>query len=713
MQNIVNLAAEISGGTEAMISFLDKDYQHILVGSTLNKQHTPLHSSFCIHCVNHEGPLAVSDATADHRFANNKFVRNFPFIRSYVGIPLSTPGGVLLGVLCSISSKKNSFTARTIELLTPLAEAAEAFLALLESNSELQRLNLELEDEARKLNRTEAVFRQAEKVGGIGIWQVDLDTSELIWSEQVYKIHGRIPGERVTVSDAADHYIEGDREMVLNAVNRATRFGETFEFEASIRRQDGSVRRVRSKGERVEFDGQPDRVIGIFYDVTESYETFQDLKFAASHDGLTGLRNRQAFDAELANRIRSHDPWKGDFHVILIDLDGFKDVNDFFGHLVGDVVLQQAASRLENVIGPNDLAARWGGDEFVVVSQQGLSTDEARQFAERIIAAISTRIEVSGNNVSVGASCGLSMYREGLSGKELLRRADLALYHGKAREPGRAHSYRPEFESAMAYRQNAVDSVRSAIDEGRIFAGYQSIVELRTGEIVGMESLLRLREPNGKVVAASQVLPALLDPTLSRRVFETMFAAVCSDFHRLSAALPHLQFLSINATEADLLCRDFLAKFTQTLETYSVPPQSISLEVTETLLMVNDTQYIRGVLNELKRLGVSIALDDFGTGFSSLAHLRDFPIDKVKIDKSFVNNLTLKQSQLGIVQALVAMGQNLSLDIVAEGIETDTERAMLQHLGCKLGQGYLFSKALSLEEIELLAGRPIGRRLIA
>lgn len=703
LSDITRLAAEVLNGSSAMVSLLDNKSQHLHARSGIEVTETPLEVSFCLHCVEADRPMLVEDAATDPRFAQNPLVTGAPFIRSYAGIPVHAANGIPLGTLCVISPEPGAFDEQSLARLGPLAQSVEGYLALLDRNLELERLNVRLAEQTIEADRKNVIFRQSADVGGTGVWQIDLETSELHWSDQVYRIHGIPVGTHVSVDDAIECYLESERDMVRAAVDRAMADDVPYTFEASIMRPDGAIRRVRSMGERVSFEGEADRMIGVIYDITEAHDTYETLKHTADHDSLTGLLNRHAFDLQLSSKIRKFDPWRGPFHVILIDLDGFKDVNDFFGHLVGDLVLKKVASRLQGALAKGDVLARWGGDEFVVVTEQGKDPEHAIELAERLIEAISPRIEVGGNDVSVGASCGISSYLENLSAKELLRRADLALYHGKAREPGRAHAYRREFEADMKNRQVAIDSVRSAIADDRLFAAYQPIIELESRKVVGLESLLRLHDENGDVLTASNVQPALLEPALSRRVFDSMLASICNDLKRLKLALPDLEFLSINVTEADLLCRDFMTRFLDRLQDAGIEPGDICLEFTEMLLMVNDTNYVKQVLAQLRQAGVSIALDDFGTGFSSLSHLRDFPIDRVKIDKSFVAGLTLDHSNLAIVQALIAMSQNLSIDIVAEGIESERDCASLIELGCKLGQGFHFSPASSVERIEALA----------
>ena len=244
--------------------------------------------------------------------------------------------------------------------------------------------------------------------------------------------------------------------------------------------------------------------------------------------------------------------------------------------------------------------------------------------------------------------------------------------------------------------------MRSALTEDRLFAGYQPIVHLADRNLVGFEALMRLDTRSGKRLTATQVLPAILDPILSREISDRMIRLVCGEFPGIIAARPDVQFVSLNATEADLLSRDFADRLLCSLQAHHVAPRAVTLEITETMLLVNDGASVQAVLSRLRSAGMQIALDDFGTGFSSLSHLRDFPIDKVKIDGSFVQKMCSEHQSRLIVQALIGMAKNLGKEVIAEGIETEEQRELLLQMGCYYGQGYLFSPAETASRLGLL-----------
>ena len=439
------------------------------------------------------------------------------------------------------------------------------------------------------------------------------------------------------------------------AVNNAIHNFEPFEFEASLLSAEGNSRRVKSVGEYMQGDAiRSPRLVGVFQDISDSYRAHMSIRHAAEHDSLTNLYNRYAFDRVLRDQLERSHSEDQPLCLLLVDLDGFKDVNDVFGHLVGDVILEEVSARISRVVPNGTTVARWGGDEFAIITKPGTSLTEATRIGENILSEIVDQSDISGRKISIGGTCGLAQASKKATGKELIHKADLALYHGKAHEPGQVHTYHASFERSNLLRHKAIVEVRSALKEGRLFAGYQPIVKLTNYHLVGLEALMRLHTRAGELVTATQVLPAIIDPVLSRSIGERMLDFVCADMPELKLAQPDLEFLSINATEADLISRDFAQKFLKVLDATQVNPKNVTLEVTETMLMVNDSSTVRNVLTILNLAGIQIALDDFGTGFSSLSHLRDFPINKVKIDRSFVAKICTDHQDRLIVQALAA-----------------------------------------------------------
>ena len=697
----------------ALISLVDADRQWFLSSIGVDVSETPREISFCNHAIAGECTLLVPDASKDERFLTNPLVTSAPHIQSYMGEPIRSPDGAFIGTLCVADNRPGRFSECDIAKLQRLARLTEEQIKYRSEAVRTLALNDRLEQQTKALKRSNHIFEQAEKIAKVGSWQIDLLNDNLTWSKEVYNIHGLAHETPITVKDAIRYYVGEERSDLVRAMSHSITTGKAFCVDADFISDDKQMKRVRVMGELLN-RGTPEseRLVGVIQDISEAYNSQLALRRAADHDSLTGLLNRSAFDRMLLNRLQSRKRDDSEVFVLLFDLDGFKDVNDTFGHLVGDVVLEEVSARLLNEIPADAAAARWGGDEFVVIAPSGVSKEGVVALSERILGAVERKFAICDSKLNISATCGIAVSEHSITGNELLRRADLALYHGKDREPGRCHYYLPEMEAKNYQRLKAIAEVRSALDQNRLYAAYQPIVELSTNRLIGLEALMRLQSPNGQEVTATQVLPALFDPITSRDIGREMTRFIGEDVGGLLVAQPDLQFVSLNATEADLLTRQFASKALHALQHYDVAPQNIVVEVTETMLMVNDRQTVRSVLHELSAAGIQIALDDFGTGFSSLSHLRDFPIDKVKIDGSFVRNICSNHQDRMIVQALIAMAKNMNIDIIAEGIETENQRTLLMQMGCTYGQGYLIKPPETACRIKLLNLSSSNRHLI-
>lgn len=700
---ITGLCRQIFDCSVALISLVDEDRQWFLSAQGVDVTETPREYSFCAHALTGGRALLVSDALEDDRFSASPLVVAGPRLRSYLGQPLATRNRHLIGTLCVADTRPERFDEKDVAALRILAKTVEDLIEAHAQRKESAHLAAHLEDRSARIEEANRVFRQAEKTAKIGSWELDLETGALHYSEQALEILGYKDEERLTLEKVLDRYVAEDRSRVEGKMAEVIETRGSSSLEVDFVTFDGQRKHLMVVGEYL--DGgidRPARLVGIFQDISEGYHARLALERAADRDALTGLFNRHAFDRILGERMRLQRASDEDFFVLLIDLDGFKDVNDTFGHLLGDAVLEEISARISDTVPEGATAARWGGDEFAVITPVGTSLAGARKIGSRLIKVIGAQVAIADRRIDVSATCGMARSDDVVSAREFMRRADLALYHGKSREPGRVHAYDATLESANRLRQDAISKVRNALHEDRLFAGYQPIVELETSTIVGFEALMRLNTRAGESVTAHQVMPALLDPALSREIGERMLSQICSEFSEIEQAQPGIKFVSINATEADLLSRNYAGRLLTALDCHRIRPNQVTLEVTETMLLVNDAQTVQLVLSRLRNCGMKIALDDFGTGFSSLSHLRDFPIDKVKIDGSFVQKMCHDHQTRLIVQALIGMARNLGIEVIAEGIESEEQRDLLLKMGCNYGQGFLFSPAETACRLKLL-----------
>lgn len=697
---ITVLASTMLGCPTALLSIVEDERQWFLGRTGFDCPETPRDSSFCAVCIAGSEPLLVSDARADLRFRNNPLVTGAPFIRSYLGVPIRGEGDVLLGALCAISPEPHAFCPDQIAPLSVLAELAEQSIALNVRTRALSSANA-------ALKQTSQIFRQAERATNVGSWRMDLASNRLFWSDQVYAITGLEPGQWVSVEEAVQLYDAKDHTMVRAALDDTIAHGKPFAFETSICRGDGEPRRIRVVGERIDVDGRPDSVAGIIQDCTDEHLRNAALKRAAEHDRLTGLFNRASFDRKLAAAIRRAD--REAAMVALIDLDGFKDVNDTLGHLVGDRVLVAIAEHLHQRIRRGMFLARWGGDEFALLFPPSMTQADATVFLHELIGELDDVVALGRSALSIGATCGLARMDQPGSGEEIMRRADLALYRGKEQGRGGVVCWDEQIEARQCERQRAITRLRDALNQGRAVAAYQPIVDLPSGRITSLEALLRLRDEDGSLITASEIFSALLDPELSRRVSRVMLDAVIKDGPAILALLGPDTRIGLNLSEADLRKDDFVRHLIDVVDDSPMSPANFTIEVTETMLLDASGQ-LHASLAMLDRCGFTICLDDFGTGFSSLTHLRQFPIQKVKIERDFIAAIREDHQSRLIIQAIVQMGHSLGLRVVVEGVETEEQETFLRGIGCRHVQGYRYGRPMLIEDLCEELGSPQAER---
>jgi diguanylate cyclase (GGDEF)-like protein len=691
---ITLLASKMLGCPIALLSIVEEDRLWFLGRTGVAIDEVPRTVCFCTVCVAEDAPLLVSDARCDERFCESAMVTGPPFIRSYLGIPIKSDDGARIGALCGLSSEPFAFCQDQIGPLSVLAELAEQSIALEQRTQALSRANAALKQVTR-------VFRQAERATNIGSWRVDLATLELFWSDQVYAINGLERGAPVTVEQAIALYDPEDREMVNAVLAEAIAKGTPFAFETSIARANGERRRIRVVGERVDVDGRPDSVAGIIHECTEEYLRNVALKRAAEHDRLTGLFNRASFDRKLAAAMRRADTEP--VMVALLDLDGFKDINDTLGHLVGDRVLVALAAHFRQRLGQGMFLARWGGDEFALLFPPTMTLAAAHAFLEQLIAELDDVVALGSSALTIGATCGLARIAQPGSSEEIMRRADLALYHGKEQGRGSVVCWDEQIEARQTERQRAIARLRAALGEGRALAAYQPIIALDTGKVVSLEALLRLRSEDGSLIAASEIFSALLDPELSRRVSRVMLDQVIADAPAILSLLGPQVRIGLNLSEADLRKDDFVRHLIDVVDDSPLTPANFTIEVTETMLLEAGGQ-LHASLAMLDDCGFTICLDDFGSGFSSLTHLRQFPIRKVKIDRDFIAAIGVDHQSRLIIQAIVQMGHSLGLRVVVEGVETEEQETFLRAIGCRYVQGYRYGRPALIEDLPAAIG---------
>jgi diguanylate cyclase (GGDEF)-like protein len=423
--------------------------------------------------------------------------------------------------------------------------------------------------------------------------------------------------------------------------------------------------------------------------------------YLAFHDSLTGLPNRAAFQRRLDELSRDQ---LGSFALVLLDVDDFKLINDTMGHDAGDAVLLAFADRLAASIRPGDLVARLGGDEFALLVGKLDDAHELEDLAIRLLDRLREPCEHRDKAIRSRASIGAASSSGTDGAEDMLKHADLALYEAKASGRGTYRLYNPAMWSTMIGRREMLSVAASALDGGFIEPFYQPKIDLHTNRIIGFEALMRCCLPGEKPRGPESFAAAFEDSSLAVKLSDRLIDAVIDDIARWRAAELPFGHVAINAALAELRRGDFAERLLAKLERAGIPPRAIQVEVTESVLLGREIEHVERTFAELARSGIKLALDDFGTGFASLTHLKRFPIEIIKIDRSFVRELQIDAEDGAIVDALISLGRALKIEVVAEGIETMAQRDFLSALGCAVGQGYLFGSAVPARDIAGLLG---------
>jgi diguanylate cyclase (GGDEF)-like protein/PAS domain S-box-containing protein len=451
--------------------------------------------------------------------------------------------------------------------------------------------------------------------------------------------------------------------------------------------------------------GAVSRLLVVSRDITRQKQSEERVRWIANHDSLTGLPNRLLFQERLDHMVRP-DEGESHFALLLLDIDEFKRVNDTLGHDAGDALLVTFAERLKEASRQDDIVARLGGDEFAVILN-GVETEEAVTDAvDAVMNALRRPWAHGGTLLDCDASIGASLYpKDGTSRAELMKHADIALYVAKASGRGNLKLFQAAMRAEMQNRISMLSLARDAIDRDWIVPFYQPKVDLRTGEIAGFEALLRWRHPGKGIQSPDTIAAAFEDLTIASGISDRMIDRVIADVRRWRAEGVDFRHVAINASAAEFRCGDFAERLLERLHEAEVPPACLQIEVTETVFLGRGAECVERTLKILSQAGVTIALDDFGTGYASLSHLKQFPVDLLKIDRSFVRDLGRQPDAAAIIRAVINLGHSLEIEIVAEGIETGAQEARLLAEGCDYGQGYLYSPAVPAADVAAVLAR--------
>lgn len=542
------------------------------------------------------------------------------------------------------------------------------------------------------LNEHGLVIEANETLAGI----LDVDNAQII---------GRRPSDFDTSEDA-----EHAQRLLHDIIDGG---GEAATFEQRIVRRDGNARWA-SVMVSVAEGARDVRLIAMMQDITERKALEAKLLHQAFYDGLTGLANRALFRDRVEHALARTQRERSEVAVVFLDLDNFKSVNDTLGHAAGDALLRIVATRLLNATRGCDTVARLGGDEFAVVLEHVRTETDAIIVAERIINSLNTPIELeSGNAVRANASIGIARADGAETVEELLRNADVAMYAAKSGTRGGYVFFDPSMHSTLVDRVLLENDLRDAVDRNEFWVAYQPIVDLETRTIRGLEALARWEHPERGTIHPEAFIGVAEETGLIISIGRMVLMESCKAAARWNDEREPANQLSltVNLSAKQLQSPDLIRDVRFALESSGLRPEHLILEITESVIMQNGEATV-GRLRDLKALGTRLAVDDFGTGYSSLAYLQQFPVDILKIDRSFTNRLNKGKNEDALARTIIALGELLTLRTVAEGVELEGQHDRLLALGCDYGQGYLFSKPVAATAIDELLRQPLPQEAV-
>lgn len=489
-----------------------------------------------------------------------------------------------------------------------------------------------------------------------------------------------------------------DRRRVMTHLQRALRNHEPVAFEHRIICAGGNEKWLWHRG-CVHERGGPPELESFVVDITERKYEEQQLAYLANHDALTGVANRSMFMEQVGKSIQRADRHGEMIACLFLDLDRFKRVNDSFGHAFGDELLQQVSERLKRCIRGNDLIGRLGGDEFTVLLDGIAEPQDAAAAAKKILDELVRPYDIRGRHFTISASIGISCYPGDANDRAaLLRNADAAMYHVKS-SGRRGYRFYSSEMSSQAFETLALTSgLRAAIERDELRLYYQPRVDLRTGRVSGLEVLTRWDSPEFGKVPPSRFIPLAEDVGLIGPLGEWVLREACRQAIAWDVdGLPHAR-ISVNLSPRQFRDEQLARQIAAVLKETGLPPARLELEITESTMM-QDHVAAAETLRTLKTLGVKLSVDDFGTGYSSLHLLKKFPLDYLKVDRSFISGVPDDDDDVAITEAIIAMAKRLNLGVVAEGIETEAQGIFVRSSGCDEGQGHLFSRPVAEAEI--------------
>lgn len=571
----------------------------------------------------------------------------------------------------------------------------------------------------RDLSLSQSRLAKTQELAKLGTWLIDIDSNIFQCSPQASNVLGLNDLNRqITYDDFFTTIQSQEKSNVKKKVDEAIRFNDRLHINYQIDLPNGTQKHILNQGEPlINKNNQTDIYLGVVQDVSKLKQAEEEIRYLAFYDSLTGLANRKLFLDRLDLEIQKAQRNNQKFAILFIDLDHFKSINDTLGHHNGDLLLKNVAQTLkENIRGTDtvshlgkesseSLIARLGGDEFTILLSNIKKPESAAIVARRLLKKIAKPYQLEGNSVTVTSSIGVSVFpSDGSDPDTLLKHADSAMYHAKNKGKNNYQFYKESLNLAIAEHFNIEKDLKKAAERGEFVLFYQPQIRLQDRKIIGAEALIRWVHPQKGMIAPNQFIPIAEESDLILDINKWVLQTACEQNNKWkNEGLSNIS-VAVNLSAYKFTEQHIIKSLLNIFDGSKDSIKNFELEITENIFM-RDTDEIVSILTQMKDLGFRIALDDFGTGYSSLKYLATFPVDTIKIDRSFIMGMGLQENNHIIIKAIIAMGHSMGKRIIAEGIETEEQFQMLQDYGCDEGQGFYFKPPVQASEFSSLLKR--------
>lgn len=566
-----------------------------------------------------------------------------------------------------------------------------------------------------QLETSESRLSKAQQMARLGHWELSIRDNKLYWSDEIYKIFEQ--NRNTFIPDPAGF---------LNLVHATDRLYVEEGFEKAIKNETGltieyriitGTGKQRFVGQQIEIiNNQQDQLIaltGTIQDITERKDHENQVRHLAYYDVITGLPNRTCFLEILSSSLELAKRNERSFAVLFLDLDGFKGVNDTYGHHVGDLMLKEISRRLTEGLRRSDIASRYlnhqnyiadiarlGGDEFTILLNELTQPEDAAIAARNILKWISEPILLEDHKIFSSASIGIALFpQDGQDGETLLNNADVAMYHAKRMGKGSFEFFHDFMNIKAKKRMEMENYMHQAVTNNELHLYYQPVINAVSGQLIGAEALMRWDSPQLGFLHPGDFIPLAEENGMIVKFGEWALHEVCRHYQGWQKRGMGYLSIAVNLSSLQFNQISFVPMIKAILNEYQLDPAFLVFELTETVIMA-DSEKILGTLLELKKMGIKLSIDDFGTGYSSLSYLKRFPLDSLKIDRSFIKDLSSNAEDAAIVNAILALATALNLHVIAEGVETIEQKEFLQNTTCQAIQGYFFAKPMPLAEFQ-------------